>query len=352
MKQRIYYLDNLRALAVLVLIPYHSARIYDWPPFYLQVEKVAGFEIFTRSTDAWLMPLFFMVAGASTVYSLGKRSTIKFISERVRRLMVPFVIGMLTVIPVNGYYAYLFHSGENLNFIDYLPTFFTVESLDGYNGTFTVSHLWFLIYLMLFSLFAPMLAKFLRWLQSNLKDDKPTFNLIVAMAVVASFLIAARLTALPYPNPLYFAVFYFAGLFILGLSVLNEAVLKFGKYFLISGLVTLPTYIYARMTPGLVETGDLGYETLQSINALVWTLAIIYAGHTFLQNESDVLKWINKQGLWIYIIHATVISCVAFYVLPFLKIPAIAWVVIISLSYLITLPLSAMVVSVGDRIKR
>jgi surface polysaccharide O-acyltransferase-like enzyme len=352
LKQRIYYLDNIRAIAVLVLIPYHSARIYDWPPFYLKIEKLVGFEIFTRSTDIWIMPLFFMIAGASTVYSLGRRSTIKFISERVKRLMVPFIIGMLTVIPVNGYYAYLFHSGETIDFIDYLPIFFTVESLDGYYGTFTVSHLWFLIYLMLFSLFAPMLAKFLGWLKTNLKDDKPLFNLMIAIGIVLGFLIAARLSALPYPNPLYFAVFYFAGLFVLGLPLLNETVIKFGKYFLITGLVTLPVYMFARISPGLVETGDLGYETLQSINALVWTLTIIYAGHTFLQNESDVLKWINKQGLWIYIIHAPVISCVAFYLLPFLKIPVIAWVVIVLLSYLITLPLSAMVVSVGDRINK
>ncbi len=352
MKQRIYYLDNLRALAVLVLIPYHSARIYDWPPFYLKVDQLAGFEIFTRSTDVWIMPLFFMIAGASTVYSLDRRSTIKFITERIKRLMVPFVIGMLTVIPVNGYYAYLFHSGTDISFINYLPVFFTIESLDGYNGTFTVSHLWFLIYLMLFSLFAPVLAPLLRWLQLKIMDNNSAFNLMIAMGVVVGILMVARLTALPYPNPLYFIVFYFSGLFILGLPVLNQAVLKFGKYFLISGLITLPVYMYARMTPGLVETGDLGYETLQSINALVWTLAIIYGGHAFLQNESDVLKWVNKHGLWIYIIHATVISCVAFYLLPFFKIPVIAWFVIVLLSYLITLPLSAMFVSVGDRINK
>lgn len=348
--QRIYYLDNLRALAVLVLIPYHSARIYDWPPYYLKADKIAAFELFTRSVDVWIMPLFFMIAGASTVYSLGKRSNTRFIIERVRRLMIPFIIGMLTVIPVNGYYAYLFHTGEKLNFIEYLPVFFRVESLDGYNGTFTVSHLWFLVYLMLYSLIAPVMERLLQLLKNCISENKSGIQLVVALAITLCLLISARLTALPYPNPLYFLVFYFSGLFLLGINELSASVLKFGKYFLAAGLITLPVYMYARMTPGLVETGDFSYEFLQSINALTWTIALIYCGHGFLQKENGLLKQVNKLGLWIYIIHATVISIVAFYLLPYLNIPIVAWISIVLLSYLITLPLSVLVVRTGDRI--
>jgi hypothetical protein len=70
-------LDWLRVMAVLLLIPFHSARVFDvWDDFYVKSPHlsrgltwaVVGF------LSPWHMPLLFVLAGAATWYALGYRS--------------------------------------------------------------------------------------------------------------------------------------------------------------------------------------------------------------------------------------------------------------------------------------
>src|ERR671910_933097 len=120
---RRYDLDALRVLAVLLLIPFHSARVFDsFDPFYVKNPETS--------------------AGLSWV-------------------VVPFLFGLLLIVPPQGFLASRFRGGSQESVLSFLGDYWTVEGdLSGYTGSFTPAHLWFIGFLFIFSLVAlPLLAR-------------------------------------------------------------------------------------------------------------------------------------------------------------------------------------------------
>jgi len=63
--ERRHELDWPRVLAVLLLIYFHSARIFDLGDFYVKNGRLSnGFQGFVGFIDIWFMPLFLLMAGA------------------------------------------------------------------------------------------------------------------------------------------------------------------------------------------------------------------------------------------------------------------------------------------------
>ena len=60
------------------------------------------------------------MAGASTYYALRRRSGGQYLSERVKRLLVPFVFGFFVLIPPQTWYGARFNSGYTDSFWHYL----------------------------------------------------------------------------------------------------------------------------------------------------------------------------------------------------------------------------------------
>ena len=157
--QRLRYIDWLRVLAVLLLFPFHVGRVFNaGEAFYVKgpevsdtASRVMGFFSF------WHMPLLFLLAGASTYLALGRRSRKQYAGERLRRLLVPFVFGMLVLIPPQTWYGARFNSGYDGSYPSYLfgGDFLQVEAgRDDYFGGLGTGHLWFILYLLVFSLVA------------------------------------------------------------------------------------------------------------------------------------------------------------------------------------------------------
>jgi fucose 4-O-acetylase-like acetyltransferase len=163
-------LDWLRVGATLLLFPFHVAKTFDVLPIYhiKNGELSPGLDYFTAFIHQWHMPLFFVLAGWSACASIQRRSAAGFRQERVRRLLVPFLLGSLFLCPFLKYAELA--SGMSItasgaarlgspfeeSFWEFLPTFYT--RMD----RFTWSHLWFLLYLLTFSLlYAPLFTRLL-----------------------------------------------------------------------------------------------------------------------------------------------------------------------------------------------
>jgi hypothetical protein len=86
MDTRRHELDWLRVLAVLLLIYFHSARIFDFGDFYVKNGELnKGMQAFVTFVDIWFMPIFFFIAGAASFYALGKRSGKQYAGERSKK---------------------------------------------------------------------------------------------------------------------------------------------------------------------------------------------------------------------------------------------------------------------------
>lgn len=156
--ERKYYIDNLRWLAILLLFPFHAARIWsggEYSGFYIWSHTNSVLYAFSTAVYPWYMTLLFTIAGMSCRYALLKRTNKQFVAERTKKLLLPFCFGLFTLVPVMTYTAEVFFNGYTGTYWQQYGLFFTKETdLTGYHGGFTPAHLWFLLYLFVISLTA------------------------------------------------------------------------------------------------------------------------------------------------------------------------------------------------------
>jgi peptidoglycan/LPS O-acetylase OafA/YrhL len=181
-------LDWLRVFACYLLIPFHVGMVFNPAPFFhVRNDEVSfAFLVLCGFISLWHMPLLFLLAGWSAFASLQRRGASGLLGERGRKLAVPLLVGCVLLAPGIKYFE--LRSGLDLNheglrvteelqesfrpvvpaglpvaepfdetFVEFLPTFFT--RLD----RFTWSHLWFLAYLLAFTLlYLPWFARVAR----------------------------------------------------------------------------------------------------------------------------------------------------------------------------------------------
>jgi hypothetical protein len=106
----------------------------------------------------FLMPLMFFIAGASVWLALGRRSPGGYLGERVKRLLVPLAFGIVAVLPILSYlYAVNREDYHGSFFGTYLPML----------AHFPFGHLWFILYLFIFSVAALPFFLYLRSLRGS-----------------------------------------------------------------------------------------------------------------------------------------------------------------------------------------
>lgn len=124
MADRLHFIDWLRVLAVLLLFPFHTSRVFNLgAPFYVKSAYLYhALNWVIRFINIWHMPLLFLLAGASTYFALRKRTPGRYAGERVTRLFVPLLFGWLVLIPPQTWYGARFNSGYARSFWQYLGT--------------------------------------------------------------------------------------------------------------------------------------------------------------------------------------------------------------------------------------
>ncbi len=151
---RKYYIDNLRWLILLILIPYHAAQAWNtWgEPNYIFFEGNRVISSLIVFFSSYFMPLLFALAGISTNYALQKRTKKEYLKNRVKRLLVPLLFGTIGLMPVMTYLADKFHGSYHGGFVEHYAVFFTnLTDWTGADGGFSLGQFWFLLYLMIIS---------------------------------------------------------------------------------------------------------------------------------------------------------------------------------------------------------
>jgi glucan biosynthesis protein C len=112
----------------------------------------------------WGMPLLFLLAGASTWFARSYKTGTEYIRERFKRLAVPFIIGILIIVPPQIYIEGLSKSQFKGSFFDNYPRLFAKDPLTFDPQAFSNygHHLWFLAFLFLFSCLDLPLSLFFR----------------------------------------------------------------------------------------------------------------------------------------------------------------------------------------------
>jgi peptidoglycan/LPS O-acetylase OafA/YrhL len=334
-------LDWLRVLAVLLLIPFHSARVFDvFDDFYVKSSQTSeGLSwAIVAFLDPWHMPLLFVLAGAASWYALGHRSGRAYAGERTKRLFVPFLFGLLVIVPPQTYLAQWSKGIEpTQGFWDFSG------DLTGYTGGFTPAHLWFIAFLFGFSFLA--LPLFIRWRR------RPIGARWLLFAMPAVLLIANELPAVEDGNqsPWYSIALFIGGFLLMADPRAERLIHRAWKPLLATAIVTMTTAMlvwHARTAERFADGSalDAGWALFELVNVWVWVLALLGLGHAFLNRETRVLRYANGAAYPFYLLHQTVIVAVAFVVVRW-KIGALPqFGAIVAASFLISLALYEYVV--------
>lgn len=141
---RIHWLDNLRSIVILFVVLYHVGGVYEaaglWASFWIVDDPatVTWVGIVGIIFDVFIMPTMFFIAGYLTPASMASKSGLDFIKGKVRRLLQPWLIAVLVLIPLYNViflysrglpqeiWAYYFHftNPRSQNWLWFLPVLF------------------------------------------------------------------------------------------------------------------------------------------------------------------------------------------------------------------------------------
>ena len=148
---RRYELDWLRVLVFGLLIIHHVAMFFAPYAYYIKNDIIYPIIMLPMYfIQQWRLPILFLISGMGTFYSLSNRSKKAFAKERVIRLFLPLMIGILFIIPPQVYFERLDRDQFTGSYFDFWPS----QAFIGIypEGNISWHHLWFLGYLLLYSL--------------------------------------------------------------------------------------------------------------------------------------------------------------------------------------------------------
>jgi len=330
------YIDNIRILCILMLFPFHAAMCFNNfdEKFYVNGTPSTILSSIVVAVYPWWMSLLFTLAGISTVYALKKRSAGEYAKERIFKLFIPLLFGVLLIIPPQKYIADVFHNGYTGGYFEHYIKFFThFTDLAGNDGAFTPGHLWFMLYLFVISMVTlPLLV----WYSKREKKfDFGKIN-IVLLAILGILIIGASTLVADISGK---SVGDFMACFLLGFFVLsNDGVLeKLKKYSTVLGAVWL-ILIAIRCAMWIFDVkGDVlwytGYKSLEWIGIL----AALGLGGRFLDFKNKFTTYFSPAAFPIYFFHQTILVITAFFTAKFINSTALQFILITIISFVLTI---------------
>jgi hypothetical protein len=359
---RANHLDWLRFLIVFLLIPYHAAMMFHgnilgWINNPLSNPAALAF---CQILDQFQMPLLFTIAGIAAWFSLGSRTGKQYIVERVERLFVPIVFGILVFNALVSCISVLFHNQISLynnSFLVWYRTYLTTMLLP-WQKNWSPGIFWFIWYLFIYStVLLPMLI-FLRkrispdvWVKIGEYFEKRGIFLLLFLLAILPVLVQL------YPPPnfysnfqiSYFLFFFVYGFFIYSSQQMQRCIFKFGLIALIIGIISI-TLVMLLIFPnpadaplGLIYWRVLGskpntfgqdlYMLLRGISCWFSIIGLIYLARKLVNFSNRFLRYANEAVLPFYLMHAALIVVIGYYVIP-LNVSIIEKFVVIAVSTL------------------
>ncbi len=341
---RLVYLDWLRVAAFGLLILYHVGMFYVTWDWHVKSDHAGhALEPLMVLTNPWRLTLLFLVSGAATRFMAEKMAAGALAGKRTVRLLVPLVFAMLVIVPPQSYYEVVETIAYPDSYLAFWGRYLAADGTFCRNGACLIvptwNHLWFVAYLLVYTLLlAAMLGLFrgpLERLGARI-SRAPAWALLV---VPILYLAAARYFLLPifevshalvddwYNHAVSLPAFLFGFLVIRDGRVTEQFVrLRWVALALfLASYAAFASYAWAYRADDAVPP-----EALRTLMRLVyavdqWSAIIAAIGFAavHLTRDGPLLRTLTVAVFPFYIAHQTVIV-VAGYHLKALRLPALA----------------------------
>lgn len=322
MKQRYYFIDNLRWVVVLLVLLYHVFYNYNSLGIFGAIGGPEGSgvaDIVMYPIYPWFMALLFALAGASSRYALRGRTSREFRRERTQKLLIPSTVGLLIFGWVLGMLNTHIAAASGNMYIDEVPLlvryFIWVVSGTG--------PLWFLHDLFLFSLLLLPLRNIVsaekvdEWLTK--RSDGSLWILLVLVAPLLWGVAQSQIdspTAVQGLINLYRPIFYFF-LFLVGYYILSSerihTLLCRGAWWLV-GVAVVCAVVFTTHRFGEDYTAPNVVQSPE-YNLFAWTatLALIGLFKRTADTTSPFADYMRRSSFGVYIVHMTVCTAICFW---------------------------------------
>jgi peptidoglycan/LPS O-acetylase OafA/YrhL len=340
-------MDNLRTIAILLVVLYHAAGVYSltFQSFWLVADPATSdlVGILNVVLDVTLMPTIFFISGYLIPMSLKDKTVGEFIWSRFKRLIVPWAIAVLTLMPL---YKVIFLASRGLPQEHWTTYFhFSKETITSQNW------LWFLPVLFSFNVVYALLAK------ANVTFPSISIKWAVVGASVIGFVYSVGIGMLVgfrhwTKTPLidfetekllpYFLIFLMGALCFRN-NVFEVKPKKQVMYIVVSSIAWMPItlHIMSRVI-WMLSYGTLGGMVSPFVDRLIWwigynlsALCMVYLMVQSFWRYLDRSGWLwvelSSNSYGVYIIHVIVIGAIA---LPLLgvSLPSMVKFLILTLS--------------------
>ena len=119
MQNRRHDIDWVRVIAIGLLLIYHIA--IGFQPWGVMIGFITNSEpweslwIPMAMLNVWRIPLLFFVSGMGVYFALQNRNWKELLKERASRILIPFVFGILVIVPLHMYLMQ-FHFGWDVSY--------------------------------------------------------------------------------------------------------------------------------------------------------------------------------------------------------------------------------------------
>ncbi len=329
-KQRLLYLDNIRAALMILVILQHAVRAYGTSMWWFVSDGTAPLlERFTAVNSSFFMSLFFFISFYFMPAAYDRKSFWSFHRDRGMRLLAPLTVYVLAVSPVMMYAYFRASRGYGAvpfgrYCIDYFlgfggrPTDWTGPSWPDAN----LGPLWFVQHLIMYGIVYSLARLLFPRKDTPVRRERPfpSFRAIAAVGVflaLASFAIRVNyplyrwigvlgfLQAEPAHAPFYLAMF-FAGIAAYRNNWLASLPGRDGKRWFRVGAVSAIAVALFPVSPAAFGGGtllSLAYAVCETFCCLGLLVGLTYWAWRLWNAQGPLLKSLADNSYMMFILH-------------------------------------------------
>lgn len=331
--ERHFGMDWLRIVAFGVLILFHVGLAFGPWGYELKFDPTYDWvAVPMLFTSTWRLPLLFVVSGFASGALLQRAPSVsRFARERLSRLGIPVLFGMAVLVTPQPWVALVTQHDYPHGFIHFMiHDYYRFQEIDGILMP-TWMHLWFVVYLLVYSL---LLVALLAWGGRLVRTLGRAFERVLATAAILPLpmltVFAVRYALPPgwmdthglvddwSAHAVYFPCFLF-GLLVQRSATIRSTIARWWKIALVVGLIAYLGIAACELRwPGktpLPKDWIVPFNLLRSVQMWAMVIGLIGAADAHLNRDHRWRTTLAEAVFPVYIIHQTIILVVGYWLL-------------------------------------
>jgi len=330
-KNRLFYVDNLRIFLISLVVLHHLAITYGGPGSWYYYETKADtissivYSMFVATNQAFFMGMFFLIAAFFIVPSLKRKGTLTFLKDRFLKLGIPLVVFYFLLSPFSIFLLVRFIDDKAISFWDFLVQ-------DRGRG---FGPMWFVEALLIFTIVYVVIRSAFgnRKIKSRKLIPFPdTFTIILFALVIGLGCFIIRIWipvgwAMPFTGFQFPHFLQYIYLFIIGIVAYQNKWLDSIEYksslrwfafvqFLIF-IVFLLLFYFGGATEGVIDQfmggfhwQSLAYAIWEQILAVSMIVALFGIFKKKFNNQGKLAKTLSASAFGVFILHTPILIAI------------------------------------------